>query len=67
MAIESGTSIRTTQIVLPKHDVERARPDGHARQDGKQARKERRDQDSESYPVSNDQGRSTGKLIDVTV
>jgi len=69
MAIGSRTSISTTRIVLPKHDVEPAGTTGQSRQDGRRgpAKKEPRDQRSESHPISNEQGQVTGIFIDVSV
>jgi len=67
MAIGSRTSIDTTQIVLPKHDVEPAGSTGQSKQDGKREQAKRRENKSGSHPTSNEQGQLTGVFIDVSV
>jgi len=67
MAIGSRTSIDTTQIVLPKHDVEPAGSTGQSKQDRKREQAKRRENKSGSHPTSNEQGQLTGILIDVSV
>ena len=67
MAIGSRTSINTTQIVLPKHDVEPVGSTGNSKQDGKREQAKPRAKKSETHPTSNEQGQLTGIFIDVSV
>jgi len=67
MAIGSKTSIDTTQIVLPKHDVEPAGSTGQSKEDRKREQAKRHENKSGSHPTSNAQGQLTGILIDVSV
>lgn len=68
MAVDSLTSISTTQVVHQKHDAERVGPDGHPRRDegGRQGQREQAPDTQEPHPVSNEQGQTTGKVIDTT-
>ena len=68
MAVDPLTSISNTQVVHQKHDADRVGPDGHPRQ-GHRDKQERREQSpdtQEPHPVANEQGQTTGKVIDTT-
>lgn len=68
MAVDSVTSGNKAQTVRQKHDAERVGSDGHPRQGdpGKQQRQEQSHYAPESHPVPNEQGQTTGKVIDTT-
>jgi len=68
MAVDSVKSSNKAQTVRQKHDAERAGPDGHPRQGdpGKQERHEQSPDAPAPHPVPNEQGQTTGKVIDTT-
>jgi len=68
VAVDSVTSSSNTQTVYQKHDAERVGPDGDPRQGekGKQERRKPSPDAPELNPVPNEQGQTTGKVIDTT-
>ena len=68
MAVDSVNSSGKAQTVHQKHDAERVGSDGHPRQGdpGKQRRHEQSPDAAEPHPVPNEQGQTTGKVIDTT-
>lgn len=65
MTIEPVVASIITNAVRPKPDADQARPDDHAKRDGREDQS-KKDQHAETQPVLNDQGQITGKLIDIS-
>ena len=68
MTVDTLTSITNTQSVHQKHDAERVGSDGQSKQ-GEQHKGEHRQRQpdaTEPHPVTNEQGQTTGKVIDTT-
>ena len=64
MVIEPVTTGSSTSTVRPKPDADQARPDDHAKRDGKE-KQSKKDRCPETQPTLNEQGQLTGKIIDI--